>query len=56
MFHYKCTDFYSPKDEHTLRWDDSDLGIQWPTAEPTLSQKDAQGQRLRDLPKDRLFP
>jgi dTDP-4-dehydrorhamnose 3,5-epimerase len=55
MFHYKCTDFYSPKDEATLLWNDPDLGIQWPVANPTLSEKDARGLRLRDMPKERLF-
>jgi dTDP-4-dehydrorhamnose 3,5-epimerase len=55
MFHYKCTDFYSPKDEMTLRWDDPDIGIQWPATEPILSEKDTKGLRLRDLPRDRLF-
>jgi len=55
MFHYKCTDFFSPKDEMTLRWDDPDLGIDWPWSAPTLSEKDAKGCLLRDLPKERLF-
>ena len=47
---YKCTDFYSPEDEHTLRWDDPDLGIEWPLIEgqaPTLSAKDANGVPFR---------
>jgi dTDP-4-dehydrorhamnose 3,5-epimerase len=55
MFHYKCTDFYSPKDELTLRWDDPDVGIEWPMKEPLLSEKDTKGLRLRDLPRERLF-
>src|SRR3974390_23538 len=55
MFHYKCTEFYSPKDEMTLRWDDPDLGIAWPLKDPLLSDKDAKGLRLRDFPRDRLF-
>lgn len=55
MFHYKCTELYSPKDEMTIRWDDPDIGIQWPAIEPTLSEKDAKGLRLRDVPKERLF-
>jgi len=55
MFHYKCTDFYSPKDEMTISWDDPDIGIQWPIDQPTLSEKDAKGLRLRDVPKDKLF-
>jgi dTDP-4-dehydrorhamnose 3,5-epimerase len=56
MFHYKCTDFYSPKDEMTIRWNDPDIGIQWPIGQPTLSEKDAKGLHLRDLPRHRLFP
>jgi dTDP-4-dehydrorhamnose 3,5-epimerase len=55
MFHYKCTDFYSPKDEMTISWDDPDIGIQWPIDQPTLSEKDAKGLRLRDVAKDKLF-
>ncbi len=49
-FIYKCTDFYSPEDERTLRWDDPDLGIEWPLIDgepPTLSPKDAGGVLLR---------
>jgi dTDP-4-dehydrorhamnose 3,5-epimerase len=55
MFHYKCTDFYSPKDEMTLRWNDPELGINWPMKEPLLSEKDARGLLLRDLPREKLF-
>src|SRR5436190_460201 len=55
MFHYKCTDFYSPKDELTIRWNDPDIGIEWPMREPTLSEKDAKGSLLKEVPRDRLF-
>jgi dTDP-4-dehydrorhamnose 3,5-epimerase len=55
MFHYKCTEFYSPKDELAIRWDDPDLGIRWPLDKPTLSEKDAKAPRLRDVPKEKLF-
>ena len=56
LFHYKCTSFYSPDHEFTLRWDDAQIGIQWPIAEPLLSQKDAQGVLLKNAPLERLFP
>jgi dTDP-4-dehydrorhamnose 3,5-epimerase len=55
LFAYKCTELYSPKDEMTLLWEDSDVGVQWPVSEPALSEKDKKGLRLRDLPADRLF-
>ena len=55
LFHYKCTEFYSPKDELTLRWDDPQVGIRWPVENPVLSPKDAKGLLLRELPVDRLF-
>ncbi len=41
-FLYKTTDFWSAPSERSLRWDDPEIGIDWPLpAEPILSQKDA---------------
>jgi dTDP-4-dehydrorhamnose 3,5-epimerase len=46
-FFYKCTDFYAPEHERTLRWDDPGLGIRWPLqGAPLLSPKDQQGKPL----------
>ena len=42
-FLYKCTDFYAPEYERSVRWDDPDLAIAWPMPEgvgPLLSAKD----------------
>lgn len=50
-FAYKCTDYYAPQHERSLRWDDPDLAIDWPLApgqKPTVSAKDAQGHRLSE--------
>lgn len=56
LFHYKCTDFYSPKDELGFRWDDPAVGIQWPPVEHlTLSPRDAASPRLSEIPIERLF-
>ena len=41
-FHYKCTDFYCPEDEGSIRWNDPAIGITWPVSEPILSEKDCQ--------------
>src|ERR1017187_6735530 len=29
-FLYKCTDYYAPEHECAIRWDDPQLGVQWP--------------------------
>jgi dTDP-4-dehydrorhamnose 3,5-epimerase len=53
QFLYKCTTYYSPKDEHTLAWNDPVLGIQWPIPAgkpPILSAKDSQGVSLAGCP------
>jgi len=35
-FQYKCTEYYHPEDEGSIRWDDPDIGIQWPITEQDL--------------------
>ena len=48
-FFYKCTDFYAPEHERTLRWDDPALAIHWPLqGAPLLSPKDQAGKPLAD--------
>jgi dTDP-4-dehydrorhamnose 3,5-epimerase len=40
-FVYKCTDYYNPQAELTIKWDDTYLNIDWPLLdEPYLSDKD----------------
>lgn len=39
-FLYKCTAYYSPKDERGILWSDPTLGIHWSISEPILSPKD----------------
>lgn len=58
LFCYKCTQFYAPSTEITVRWDDPDVGIQWPLdgATPSLSARDGAAPHLRDIPKDRFYP
>ena len=43
IVNYKCTDFYDPKDQNTIIWNDKILGINWPTKKPILSEKDKKG-------------
>ena len=51
-FCYKVTDFYHPNDEGGIRWDDPDIGVEWPLLEGVpvlLSEKDAAQPFLREL-------
>ncbi|WP_435235703.1 dTDP-4-dehydrorhamnose 3,5-epimerase [Psychromonas sp. PT13] len=53
-FEYKCTDFYDPSDEGSLKWDDSDIGIEWPLTNEELrslqlSGKDKIATAFKDL-------
>jgi dTDP-4-dehydrorhamnose 3,5-epimerase len=55
LFAYKCSDYYHPETELSLRWDDPAIGIQWPIeAPPELSRKDADAPTLAEIPPDRL--
>ncbi|MXO73102.1 dTDP-4-dehydrorhamnose 3,5-epimerase [Alteraurantiacibacter buctensis] len=50
-FLYKCTYPYSPANEHTLAWDDPEVGIEWPLdgIVPALSAKDKAGLTLAQV-------
>ncbi|MFW6331555.1 MAG: dTDP-4-dehydrorhamnose 3,5-epimerase, partial [Gemmatimonadota bacterium] len=49
VFAYKCTRAYHPAGDAAIRWDDPELGIDWPVAAPVLSDKDAAAPLLRDI-------
>jgi dTDP-4-dehydrorhamnose 3,5-epimerase len=51
---YKCTELYHPETEISVAWNDPALAIDWPVANPVLSQKDATAKNLADIPKERL--
>ena len=47
---YKCSDYYAPETEGAVKWNDPDIGIDWPTeADPILSDKDAVAPLLSEL-------
>lgn len=46
---YKCTALYDGDDELSIVWNDPDLAIDWPIAEPVLSGKDAKAPLLQEI-------
>jgi dTDP-4-dehydrorhamnose 3,5-epimerase len=45
---YKCTGTYNKMGEGAIRWNDPEIGIQWPIQNPVLSAKDAHAPTLRE--------
>jgi dTDP-4-dehydrorhamnose 3,5-epimerase len=45
---YKCSEFYAPDDEMTLAWNDPEIRIAWPIADPLLSDRDRAGRTIAD--------
>jgi dTDP-4-dehydrorhamnose 3,5-epimerase len=46
---YKVTREYSGANERSVRWNDPQLNIQWPIANPILSERDAQAPCLSEV-------
>ncbi|MCM2680114.1 dTDP-4-dehydrorhamnose 3,5-epimerase [Echinimonas agarilytica] len=52
-FVYKCTDYYAPSSEVSVKWDDPELGVEWPLVDgktPLLSGKDENGVSFSEAP------
>lgn len=52
---YKCSNYYAPQTEGAIAWDDPDLAISWPIAEPVLSGRDRNATRLAEYLKHPAF-
>lgn len=55
LFSYKCTAFYSKKDERAIMYNDDELSIDWKVDARAVSEKDLQGKAFKDIEKDFLF-
>jgi dTDP-4-dehydrorhamnose 3,5-epimerase len=48
-FVYKCTNYYDPNSEVSIKWDDETLGISWPIkGAAAVSEKDSQGLKFSE--------
>jgi dTDP-4-dehydrorhamnose 3,5-epimerase len=54
IFSYLCTAQYNKSADANVRWNDADIGIDWPINAPLLSDKDAVAPSLKDVAPDRL--
>jgi len=54
-FQYKCSSYYDPESERTVRWNDPVLKIDWTIREPLLSDKDKAAPLLKEM-KDSELP
>jgi len=46
---YKVSSYYEQQTERGIAWDDPDIGIPWPTAEPLVSDRDRTNPRLAEI-------
>lgn len=53
--HYKCTGLYTPSAEGGVRWNDPQIGVEWPFDDPVLSGRDAASPGLQDYLKAPAF-
>ncbi|MHB1861390.1 MAG: dTDP-4-dehydrorhamnose 3,5-epimerase [Gemmatimonadaceae bacterium] len=56
LFTYKCTDFYHPETERSVRWDDPRIGIKWPASNVELSVRDREALPLDAIGLELLPP
>lgn len=52
---YKLTSLYDPETESGIAWDDPDVGVEWPIADPILSERDTSAPRLAEIAEDLPF-
>lgn len=52
---YKCSGYYAPASEGAIAWNDPDLAIDWPIADPILSRRDAGAMSLRQYLENPAF-
>lgn len=53
-FTYQCTALYDRSADAGVRWNDPDIGIDWPVSRPLLSEKDEKAPGLQEVASGQL--
>jgi dTDP-4-dehydrorhamnose 3,5-epimerase len=54
-FLYKADNYYEPKADRSIRWNDPDIGIEWATDNLILSEKDKNAPLFKDSNVDFVY-
>jgi len=52
---YLVSSYYDPETEAGIRWNDPEVGVEWPVSEPLLSQRDVEAPTLAEVAGDLPF-
>jgi dTDP-4-dehydrorhamnose 3,5-epimerase len=52
---YKLSSYYDPETEAGIRWDDPDIGVEWPIQHPQLSDRDKLAPTLAEIADELPF-
>jgi dTDP-4-dehydrorhamnose 3,5-epimerase len=53
--HYKLSSLYDPETEAGIAWDDPEIGVEWPVADPQISERDRNAPRLAEIADELPF-
>lgn len=56
LFAYLCTAEYDPETDRSLRFDDPEIGVDWPLDDPEVSGKDREAPTLAELRASGALP
>jgi dTDP-4-dehydrorhamnose 3,5-epimerase len=55
IFSYKCTNYYSKDHEKSILFSDTDLKIDWKIEHPTVSEKDLNAAKFKEIERDFIY-
>ena len=53
--HYRLSSLYDAETEAGIAWDDPEVGVEWPVADPQVSERDRDAPRLAEIADELPF-